>query len=96
MKVTGTLLSAALAVALAACASFASWDGLSKSWVGHPITDITKLWGEPSTQTKLSDGSLEYKYVLKKLDPSCVHYWRINSSGIITDYHYEGYCKPIG
>lgn len=65
-------------------------------WVGNPISDIEKLYGPPDEIKELPNGDQEYKYWLKKLDPSCVHYWIVDPQGIIRGYHYEGRCRPIG
>jgi len=60
------------------------------------MIDIQKTWGQPDRIDALGDGNKEYKYHLKKLDPSCVHYWIVDPQGIIVDYRYEGRCRPIG
>jgi hypothetical protein len=83
-------------VVLSGCALFTSWDDLARGWTGKNISRITALWGEPDRITKLDDGIREYEYHLKKLDPSCFHYWLVNSEGVITGYRYKGYCRPIG
>lgn len=92
------LLSVALALQMyaAGCSLFASWDGMAKSWVGDPINRITESWGEPTRIWTREDGMTIYQYDLKKLDPSCVHYWVVDKGGIIAGFHYEGYCRPIG
>lgn len=82
----------------AGCSYFVSWDDLSVSLVGEPFSKITKFdsWKIPDEIKKLPDGKTEYKYHLKNLDPSCVHYWIVDEQGIIVDYHYDGRCRPIG
>lgn len=65
--------------------------------VGNPIEEIENSWGDELDEiTSRPDGQKEYKYHLKKLDPSCIHYWVVNQRGIITGYRYQGYCRPIG
>lgn len=82
----------------AGCSYFVSWDDVSKPFIGDPHSSITKFksWKNPDEIKTLPDGQKEYKYHLKKLDPSCVHYWIVDKEGIITGYHYTGYCRPIG
>ena len=77
------------------CAYFASWDDLGESWVGNDMTDILDLWGEPDDVVSMDDGNKEYKYWLKDLDPTCVHYWIVNPQGTITGFRYEGWCQQI-
>ena len=83
-------------VFVAGCSYFVTWDESVKGGVGRPVIDIQKIWGKPDAINELSNGGKEYKYHLKKLDPSCVHYWIVDPQGIIVDYHYEGRCRPIG
>jgi hypothetical protein len=78
------------------CSYFVSWDESVEGGVGRPIRDIKKTWNEPDEITLLPSGHKEYKYWLKKLDPSCIHYWIVDEQGIITGYRYEGRCRPIG
>ncbi|WP_444901922.1 hypothetical protein ACJJIG_01420 [Microbulbifer sp. SSSA007] len=78
------------------CSYFVSWDDKSKVLIGEPITLYSDLNGPPDEIKTLSDGQKEYKYHLKKLDPSCIHYWTVNQEGIITGYRYTGYCRPVG
>lgn len=85
-----------MAALVAGCSYFVSWDESVKGGLGRPMVDIQKTWGEPDEIRAIPDGSKEYKYWLKKLDPSCVHYWIVDPEGIITGYHYEGRCRPIG
>ncbi len=80
----------------AGCAYFVSWDEAVEGGVGRTINSIIKLDGPPTSVKSLSGGNKEYKYHFKKIDPSCVHYWVVNSQGIITGYHYQGRCRPIG
>ena len=87
---------AIIIVVLAGCAYFVSWDESVSGGVGRPIADIKKTWGAPDEIRDLTNGDKEYKYWLKKLDPSCVHYWIVGPDGIINGYHYEGRCRPIG
>lgn len=90
------LIAFTLAIALSGCSSFVSWDESVSGGVGRSIADIQKTWGAPDEVLELNGGNKEYKYHLRKLDPSCVHYWTVDSEGIITGYHYEGRCRPIG
>jgi len=83
-------------ILFAGCSYLSSWDDKSKVLIGEPITLYTNLNGQPDEIIERSDGQKEYKYHLKKLDPSCVHYWIVNQEGIITGYRYTGYCRPIG
>ncbi|WP_299491922.1 hypothetical protein [uncultured Shewanella sp.] len=84
-----------LLVFLNGCAYFVSWDEQSQVLLGENIEVCIKLDGPPDTVTILPHGNKEYKYHFKKLDPSCIHYWIVNKEGIITGYHYRGYCRPI-
>ena len=81
---------------LAGCSYFVSWDESVSGGIGRPIVDIQKTWGKPDQINTLGDGNKEYEYHLRKLDPSCTHYWIVNPEGIIVDYRYEGRCRPIG
>ena len=83
-------------ILLSGCFYFVSWDESVQGGVGRPMENIKKIWGNPDEITSLPDGQKEYKYHLKKLDPSCFHYWIVNEEGIITGYRYTGYCRPIG
>ena len=86
-----------LAIAiLFGCSYFVSWDDLGNSWVGHPIEEIIDLWGKPDQVITTGNGQREYKYHRRQVDPSCVHYWIVNSQDVITGFHYEGRCRPIG
>ena len=78
------------------CSYFVSWDESSTRSIGQSMERIAKLWGEPDEIIPLPDGQKEYKYHLKKLDPSCIHYWIVDEQGIITGYRYQGYCRPVG
>ena len=78
------------------CAYFVSWDDANRNSVGHQLSEIAKKWGPPDQMTPLPNGGAEYMYRLKKLDPSCVHWWQTDQKGIITGFRYEGYCRPIG
>jgi hypothetical protein len=80
------------------CSYFTSWDDQSTRAIGYSLSYMTKFdsWKNPDEVTALPDGQKEYKYHLKKIDPSCVHYWIVNEEGIITGYRYTGYCRPIG
>jgi hypothetical protein len=86
---TGSLLAAG-------CAYFVSWHDLSKSWVGHPIARFVSVNGEPSSITPLADGDEEYRFDLRKLDPSCVHWWKVDKEGTIVGYRFQGRCRPVG
>jgi len=85
-------------VFFAGCSYFVSWDDVSKPFIGDPLSSLTKFksWEKPDSIKTLPDGQKEYKYHLKKLDPSCVHYWIVDKEGIITGYRYTGYCRPVG
>lgn len=85
-----------MAIALPACALFSSWDDVMGSWVGSDISKIAELWGAPDQIRSIDSETQEYKYHLEKLDPSCVHYWYVDSKGVISGYSYEGRCRPIG
>ena len=78
------------------CSYFASWDDRSKILIGEPITVYSDLNGPPDKITPLPNGQKEYKYHLKRLDPSCIHYWVVNAEGVITGYRYTGHCRPVG
>lgn len=93
MKRVAVLLSS---LSLCGCAYFVSWDDVNKNSIGHPLSEITENWGKPETVTPLPNGGAEYKYHLKDVDPSCVHWWQTDSKGIITGFRHEGYCRPIG
>lgn len=80
---------------LAGCSYFVSWDDVSKKYINRPVFEF-ETWQNPDEIKTLPDGQQEYKYWLKKLDPSCIHYWIVDAEGIITDYRYEGRCRPIG
>lgn len=66
------------------------------TWVGNDIGEIIELWGPPDETIRTNEGQQEYKYNLEDLDPSCIHYWIVNSQGTITGFHYKGRCRPIG
>lgn len=85
-----------LAILLSSCSYFVSWDESSQMLIDQPIEVYTRLNGQPDEIKELSNGNKEYKYWLKKLNPSCIHYWIVNPEGIIVDYRYEGRCRPIG
>jgi len=89
-----TVLAATLFVS--ACSYFVSWDDSVKGGVGRSIVDIQRIWGVPDEIRELPNGDKEYKYWLKKLDPSCIHYWIVDPQGIIRNYRYAGRCRPIG
>lgn len=86
----------ALTTWLAGCAYFVSWEESNRGAIGHPVEEIAKLWGPPDQKWTREDGKTIHKYHLKKLDPSCIHYWVVDEQGIITDFYYDGYCRPIG
>jgi hypothetical protein len=79
---------------LTGCSYFVSWDDVSKPVVGHSIHEITELWGQPDEVLEQGMKKI-YRYDLKKLDPSCIHYWVVDDKGIIVDFYYKGYCRPI-
>lgn len=81
--------------AFVGCVYFTSWGDVMKGWVGHNIDEITALWGEPDEIIPIGKSQKEYKYFRRKVDPSCIHYWVVNTQGIITGFHYEGHCRPI-
>lgn len=80
---------------LCGCALFTSWDDVTNTWIGSPIARLQAAHGSPSKVTPLPDGQSEYRYDLKKLDPSCVQYWVINAEGIIVGQRHTGYCSPV-
>ena len=80
---------------LAGCSYFVSWDEAVSGGIGRPMAELQKTWGEPDRIYTLRDGNKEYEYHLKKIDPSCFHYWRVNPEGIVVDYRYSGRCRPI-
>ena len=84
------------ALLFAGCAFLNTWDDVMHTWIGADIARITNLWGEPRGIWTREDGMTIYKYELKKLDPSCVHYWVVSKEKIIVDFYYEGYCRPVG
>ena len=88
----------AVALSVVACSYFVSWNDISEPLIGHPFSEITKFesWQHPDEVRTLLNGNKEYKYWLKKLDPTCIHYWIVDPQGIVVDYHYEGRCQPIG
>ena len=81
---------------LSACSYFVSWDDTSRPVLGHEIKEVTDLWGNADSVSELPNGTKEYMYHLKKLDPSCIHYWIVSDKGIVIDYRYSGRCRPIG
>lgn len=83
-------------VLLAGCSYFVSWDEAVRGVVGRPIGSFIKSYGPPNAIIPLPSGSNEYKYHMKKIDSSCVHYWVVNPKGVITGYRYTGRCRPIG
>jgi hypothetical protein len=60
------------------------------------MSEFVRLNGPPTLITPQDNNESEYRYDLKKLDPSCVHWWRVHSDGKIVGYRYQGYCRPIG
>ena len=80
---------------MASCSYFVSWDDMSQKYINRPVLEF-KTWQNPDEVRALPNGNKEYKYHLKKLDPSCIHYWIVNPDGLIVDYRYEGRCRPIG
>ena len=85
-----------IVILFSGCSYFVSWDDKSRVLIGEPITLYSVLNGPPDEIIPLPDGQKEYKYHLKKLDPSCIHYWVVDERGIITGYRYQGYCRPVG
>lgn len=79
-----------------ACSYFVSWDETSRSAIGLSIDEVIKMDGPPDAVVPMNNGNKEYRYWLKSIDPTCIHYWIVNPQGIITGYHYEGRCRPIG
>ena len=82
-------------VLIASCAYFVSWDDLMESWVGRDISDILQLWGEPDSINEHGGGKKAYEY-RGRADSSCIYAWIADGDGIIVDFYYEGYCRPIG
>jgi hypothetical protein len=64
-------------------------------WVGHDISEIVKIWGEPDSIKEMRDSFKEYKYIVKDNDPSCIQYWLVNEKGMIASFHYDGRCRPV-
>jgi len=91
-----TLVTASFATLISACSLFTSWSDVMETWVGGDIEKIEALWGPPLDKASKEDGSTIYKYHREKFDSSCFHYWIVNEEGIITDFNYEGNCRPIG
>jgi len=84
------------ATVVAGCAYFTSWGDVMGRWVGEPISSITDLWGPPDQTWTREDGKTVYKYHQQQVDPSCYHYWVVDENGVIADFDYEGYCRPVG
>ena len=66
-----------------------------KSWEGKPISRFVALNGQPSEVTKMKSGLSEYKFLLLKVDATCVQYWIVDDAGIMKQFHYDGRCRPI-
>lgn len=81
---------------LSGCVLFFTWDGLSQTWVGLPIDKFIEQEGPPDGINTRTEGSKVYRYHLEEVAPNCVHYWIVNSKGIIVDFYYEGACTPVG
>lgn len=77
-------------LSLSSCSYFVSWDDVSRDWVGAPIARLVSVWGDPDEVI----AGREYKYALKRVDPSCVHYWIVDEHGTIVGYRYTGRCEP--
>lgn len=90
------LLSFTALMLITGCAYFTSWNDVMGGWIGKPISRIEKLWGPADETRTRADGNKVYKYHLEDLDPSCVHYWIVNSEGTIVDFYDDGYCRPVG
>lgn len=86
----------ALVMLTVSCSYFVSWEDANKNAVGEHIKNITDIWGPPNEVRTQSDGFSIWRYNLEEVDSSCVHYWIVNSEGIIIDFYHEGYCRPIG
>ena len=78
------------------CAFLMSWDDKSELMVGQPSSIYVDRNGPPDEVKELPDGTRELKYYLKGVDPSCIHYWIVDSHDTIVDYRYSGNCRPIG
>jgi hypothetical protein len=89
-------MAVALSALTSACSYFVSWKDVSQSWVGRPVSEFIKLNGQPSTIAEAAGGEFEYRFDLKRLDASCVHWWLVDKGGTIVGYRYQGYCRPIG
>lgn len=96
IKRTRWFIFGLFSVLMVGCSYFVSWDESVSGGVGRPMADVQRTWGDPDRIKKLGDGNTEYQYHLKKLDPSCIHYWIVDPQGVIVDYRYEGRCRPIG
>ncbi len=95
VKLIKTLCCGMVLSLMVGCSYFVSWEDNHDAWIGYPIGDYIKHNGPPDEIKNLDNGKKEYKYWLKRIDPSCIHYWIIDSKGIITGYHYEGSCGVI-
>lgn len=87
-------LAVSIIFLLASCSYFVSWDDIHKNRIGDPIEKVER--NPPDAIKNLGNGLKEYKYWLNRLDPSCIHYWIVDSKGIVVGYRYEGRCRPIG
>lgn len=85
-----------LSTLLIGCVFFSSWERSMRSWVGAPVSEFAELNGNPDKTWVREDGKTVYKYHLEKIDPSCIHYWVVDDRGVIVDFYYEGYCRPVG
>ena len=96
MRILKATLQLILLSHILGCAYFVSWNELSETWLGRSISEFEAREGTPDRIISRGDGNKVYKYKLKELDPSCIHYWIVDPRGKIVDFYYEGYCRPIG
>jgi hypothetical protein len=59
------------------------------SWVGAPIKEFIKVYGEP---IKIISGSNDGKIYIHKLRgrEDCTVFWDVNQNNIIVSWRYEG------
>lgn len=82
------------AVLVAACAT-KNWNQVAQSWQGQPITVLAATWGPPDRVWERSDGLTAYRYDLAEIAPDCRHTWLVDAHGQVTNWYYEGGCKPV-
>jgi hypothetical protein len=78
------------------CALIGGWDREMDSFVGTHIDGVVRAWGPPSLITTPREGLREYRYELNQAGPSCIHWWKVDASDVITGYRYQGDCQSRG